>query len=416
MKKILMYILLGVVCYELNAQFVYENRVYSPLIKTVTLKKADKLNEEPIIYLNKGEHLLLEFDDLREETLRYEYTLVHCNSDWTQSGLQSDMYIEGFEVQSIEHYANSFNTLQRYVHYSQSIPSSDMHIIKSGNYIIKVFVEGNPDDVIFTRRMYVVEDKTNIELEVKPSSVASLLKTHQEVNVRVSGKNGEFFSSPDTYMKVKVMQNGNDNTAHTLKLRGMSGEKIDYSFDETNQFCAGNEFRFFDITSLRRRSQNVERFDFINNENQVYLREERLKNRSPYSYDKDLNGAFFIRNEYDDNAATTSDYAWVYFTYPAAQTLEGAYYVVGQMNDWRCNVQSQMWFDSGKYRLALYLKQGYYNYQIVLKSGNDTTVLTNTTEGDFSETNNRYSVMVYYHNFADDYDEIIGYYSLEYNR
>ncbi len=416
MKKIFMYILLGVVCYELNAQFVYENRVYSPLIKTVTLKKADRLNEEPVIYLNKGEHLLLEFDDLREETLRYEYTLVHCNSDWTQSGLQSDMYIEGFEVQPIEHYANSFNTLQRYVHYSQSIPSSDMHIIKSGNYIIKVFVEGNSDDVIFTRRMYVVEDKTNIELEVKPSSVASLLRTHQEVNVRVSGKNGEFFSSPDTYMKVKVMQNGNDNTAHTLKLRGMSGEKIDYSFDDANQFCAGNEFRFFDITSLRRRSQNVERFDFINNENQVYLREERLKNRLPYSYDKDLNGAFFIRNEYDDNAATTSDYAWVHFTYPAAQTLEGAYYVVGQMNDWRCNVQSQMWYDSGKYRLALYLKQGYYNYQIVLKHGNDTTVLTNTTEGDFSEPNNRYCVMVYYNNFYDDYDEIIGYYSLEYNR
>ena len=417
MRKLILFILLlGVVCLRLNAQFVYENRVYSPIVKTVTAHKTGDVLSESVIYLNKGDKLLLEFDELSEETHRYEYTLIHCNSDWTQSTLSYDQYLEGFEIQPIENYENSFNTIQRYVHYSQMIPSKDMHLIKSGNYIIKVFTEGNPDNVILTKRMYVVDDRSSVELEIKPSTVASLLRTHQEVNVRISDKNGAFFSNPEQFMNVKVMQNGNDYNIHQLKFRGMSGDKLDYSFEETNQFPATNEFRFFDFTSLRRRSQYVAAFDFLDNQNQVYLREERLRNHLPYSYDKDLNGQFYIRNEYDDNSATTSDYAWIHFIYPAPQTLEGTYYVVGAMNDFRANAQSQMQYENGKYHLAMYLKQGYYNYQIVFKYGGDKTYSTFQTEGNFSETNNKYSVFVYYRNFSDDYDEIVGYSTVEYNR
>ncbi|MBR1627384.1 MAG: DUF5103 domain-containing protein [Bacteroidales bacterium] len=417
MKKIILIVLLlGVGLSDLTAQFVYENRIYSPLVKTVTLHKSGNTLSEPVIVLNKNEHLYLEFDELREDTRRYEYTLIHCNSDWTKSELQYDQYLEGFEVQPIENYENSFNTIQRYVHYSQMIPSKDMHLIRSGNYVIKVFSEGNPDNVIFTRRMYVAEDRATIELEVKPSSVASLLNTHQEVNVRVKGKNGTFFSNPEQFMKVVVLQNGNDYTSHQLKFRAMSADKADFSFDVSNQFAAANEFRFFDFTSLRRHSQYIAGFDFLDNQHQVYLREERLRNKLPYSYDKDLNGQFYIRNEYEDNFAVTSDYAWVHFTYPAPQTLEGAYYVIGQMNDWHTDAQSIMKFKDGKYHLSMYLKQGYYNYHIAFRHNNDKEVSVLQTEGNFSQTNNVYSVFVYYHNFSDNCDEIAGWYSLEYNR
>ena len=265
MKKFILFILLlGVVTCGLNAQFVYENRVYSPLIKTVMLHKNGDVLSQPVISLQKNGTLLLEFDELREDTRRYEYTLIHCNSDWMQSKLDRDLYVEGFDVQPIENYENSFNTVQRYVHYSQTVPSGDMRLLKSGNYIIKVFTEGNPDNVVFTRRMYVAEDCAETELEIKPSSDASLMKTHQEVNVRVSGKNGMFFSNPEQFMKVIAVQNGNEYSSHQLKMRGMSGNKIDYSFDQSNQFFAGNDFRFFDMTSLRLKTQYIAKFDFQN--------------------------------------------------------------------------------------------------------------------------------------------------------
>jgi len=416
MKYFYIYFLLCLVSWGVYSQRVYENMTYSPLIKTITLHKGTSSLDEPVISLNTRERLYLEFDELIETTRRYEYTLIHCNSDWTQSNLTSDQYLEGFETQPIENFENSFNTLQRYVHYSQTIPSEDMKLTKSGNYIIKVFPEGKPDNVVFTKKMYVVDQQSDLEMEIQPSTLAPLLSTHQEVNVRVKGKGGIFFSNPEQYMKVIVIQNHNDLSAHQLKFRTIIGDKLDYSFYESNQFEATNEFRFFDFTSLRRKSQYVIGFDFLNNQNQVYLKEERLRNHLPYSYDKDLNGEFYIRNEYDNNYSTTSDYALVHFTYPVDLNLEGAYYIVGQMNDWRISTQSQMKFENGKYHLALYLKQGYYNYQIVFKHNNENKLSTTQTEGNFSQTNNKYAVLVYYHNFSDDYDALVGYHSMEYNR
>ena len=399
----------------LFAQVVYFDKIFSPTIKTVQIHQNGKELSVPIIYLSKQNTLLLEFDDLREETLRYEYTLVHCSYDWKESPMDKDLYIEGFDVQPIENYKNSFNTIKRYVHYSQKIPSNGMKILKSGNYAIKVFTENNPDNVVFTKRFYCVDDIANIKVEVKQSAITELMDTHQEVNVKVSGKGSNFFSSPEQYMKVVVYQNERQDNPHILKMRGMIGNKIDYSFDESNQFFGGNEFRFFDFTSLRLKTQNVAGFDFLNNENQVYLIKEKNLSRLPYSSSKDLNGQYYIRNEYGDYAIQ-SDYAWVHFFFPSDINLEGAYYVVGEMTNGQMSESNRMQYVDNEYHLALYLKQGYYNYQILFKRPDSLVGSYIQTEGNHWETNNRYKVFVYYHNFADNYDSLIGFTSIEFNR
>ena len=414
LSHIILFSLLFFFSFTSYSQIVYDNRVFSPLIKTVVLEQQGNFFSEPVIYLNSYKKLLLQFDELTEETFRYEYSIIHCNSDWTQSDLDVNLYMEGFETQPIEHHQNSFNTIQRYVHYSQTIPSSNMKLLKSGNYIIKVFKADNPEEVILTRRFYCVEDITNIRTEVRQSSLSSQLKTHQEVNVKVSGKNNRFFQNPSTYMKVFVQQNGREDTKRQLRLRGQSGIDIDFSFDESNQFFGGNEFRHFDITSLRTRSTYVAGFDFLDNQNLVYLREEKIKKTLPYSTEKDINGKFNIRNEYNEDKNTYSDYAWVRFTLPLPYTLEGNYYVVGGLSDWRMTEQNKFQYDNGKYYAYLYLKQGYYNYQILFVPNGDITGSYREVEGNHYETNNTYKVFVYYHNFSDNYDELIGFSSAEY--
>lgn len=395
------------------AQLVWENRAYSPLIKTVTLEQQGNQLSEPVIYLNSNKRLLLQFDELSEETQNYEYTITHCNADWTESGLDVMLYLEGFEVQPIENYKNSFNTIQRYVHYSQVIPSPNMKITKSGNYIIKVFPAGKEDNIIFTRRFYCVDDQTNIKTEIRQSSITSMLQTTQEVNVKVGSKNGRFFAEAEKYMKVIVQQNGREDNKRQLHLRGNSGTDIDFSFDKSNQFLGGNEFRNFDITSLRNRSNYVSRLDFFDNQNIAILREERIKKSFAYSTDKDINGKYYIRNEYQEDRNTYSDYVWVYFTLPLPYNLEGNYYVVGDLSDWRMNEQNKFEFQDGKYIATLYLKQGYYNYQILFLPNFLMEASTKEVEGDHYETNNIYKVFVYYRNFSDDYDELVGYSFLE---
>lgn len=414
-KIVFIFVLLSVSINMLYAQFVYENRVYSPIIKTVILEQSGNTLSDPVIYLNSPKKLKLSFDELSEETHRYEYTLIHCEADWTESDLDQSLYIEGFETQKIEGFENSFNTIQRFVHYSQNIPSNDITITKSGNYIVKVFEEGNPDKVILTRRFYCVDDKSNIAVEVKPSIDVSIMHTHQDVNVKVEGKNGYFFQNPDEYMKVVCVQNGREDLKHLLKARGTSGASIDFSFDRSNQFPGGNEFRYFDFTSLRYKTPYVAKLDYFNGENQVFLRPEKDRKTLAYATDKDFNGDFFVRNEYNEDNATYSDYAWVHFTLPKEYSLEGSYYVVGSMTDWRMSEQNKMTFENNAYHLSLYLKQGIYSYQILFAPGSETTA-TAMAEGNHSETNNIYKVFIYYKNFSDNYDELVGFSSVEYRK
>jgi capsular polysaccharide biosynthesis protein len=66
MKRILFLIIITLIMgvNSIYAQFVYENREYSPLIKTVILQKSGGTLSDPIMYLNKNQYLNLEFDEV----------------------------------------------------------------------------------------------------------------------------------------------------------------------------------------------------------------------------------------------------------------------------------------------------------------------------------------------------------------
>ena len=54
-----------------------------------------------------------------------------------------------------------------------------------------------------------------------------------------------------------------------------------------------------------------------------------------------------------------------------------------------------------------YLKQGYYNYQYILQNdGNPSS--QKTLEGDYWETENSYTILIYYKSFTDRNDQLIG--------
>ena len=63
-------------------QFVYENKVYLPQIKTVMCANSNKEQSLPVILLNSGEQIDFSFDDLDGGSKNYWYTIEHCTSDW----------------------------------------------------------------------------------------------------------------------------------------------------------------------------------------------------------------------------------------------------------------------------------------------------------------------------------------------
>jgi len=399
-------------------QDVWYEKVYNPLVKTVKFEIEGVDFSLPILRLGSEDKIILKFDELVEENKQYSYSIIHCNSDWTKSELQPQEYIEGFEHGIIENHLNSVNTIQRFVHYWQEFPSSMMKFLVSGNYILKVFQDDNPDNVIMVRRFMVYEQGANIRANAMMARSPDVQRLKQEVDVFISPASNMSFADPNRFIKVNVQQNGRRDNVSELKLRQYKSNELEYSFNNSNIFEAGNEFRNFDFTSIRIRSQNVSNFDYIDGNNIVKLRPVVNRSNLPYSTIGDLNGYYYIRNERADNNDLESDYAWVNFYLNVPINLEGSYYIWGELSDWYNNPQNKMEYDRSLncYTLSLYLKQGFYNYMIMHKpNSSKLDYEIGKMEGNFSQTNNTYHIFVYYRKPGDYHDSLIGYQKIEIN-
>jgi hypothetical protein len=70
--------------------------------------------------------------------------------------------------------------------------------------------------------------------------------------------------------------------------------------------------------------------------------------------------------------------------------------------------------EGGYYQADILLKQGYYNYQYLYVPSGETVGQTAPTEGDFFQTENEYSVLVYHRKPGERYDRLVGYRTFRY--
>ncbi|HMT29893.1 MAG TPA: DUF5103 domain-containing protein, partial [Bacteroidia bacterium] len=159
--------------YYASGYIRYENFIYKSNIKTVEFEQENLRLSEPVIELGKGDRLILSFDDLEGDYKNYSYTLIHCDANWIPSNLLQNEYLSGFTDDRILNYRSSFNTLQPYTHYWQEIPGREVKPIISGNYIVKVFIEGEAEVPVITRRMLVIQAKAGIEATVQQATVVN---------------------------------------------------------------------------------------------------------------------------------------------------------------------------------------------------------------------------------------------------
>jgi hypothetical protein len=66
------------------------------------------------------------------------------------------------------------------------------------------------------------------------------------------------------------------------------------------------------------------------------------------------------------------------------------------------------------YTNRLFLKQGFYNYQYVLKRADRSKPDFIFFEGSYNQTENMYDIIVYFRQIGARYDRIIGYGSSNY--
>lgn len=391
----------------------YDDYVYSENIKSVQLYKKNDEYSIPMIALGSQEQLQLAFDDLESGMGTYNYSFILCNNDWTPADLMPMEYIEGLTSDYFNNTHQSFNTTIHYTHYETLLPSPEIKITKSGNYLLKVYPDGEPDNPIITRRFYVYQNLVSVEAEAFLAKAPQDRNHKQEIFIKI---NTNQYPMPDIYgsLTVKVQQNGRKDNIKTLhKPKIITANYLYYNGIGDIVFDGGNEFRKMDIRSFRIQSARMASLTYDSSGYQIQLLPDAIRAHKNYLNYQDINGQFGVINWDDPHLSEKieSDYGFVHFTLPVPIPYEdGEIYLLGNFTNWRMDAQSKLNYNKEKkaYETTLILKQGYYDYNYIFVPNGKTEGDISRIEGNHSETENMYHVFVYYRDQGEMYDKLIS--------
>ncbi len=359
----------------------------------------------PVIKLGSGSSFSIEFDELSHDYHRFVYHVQHCNADWTPTeGLFESDYLSGFNDQPIEDYEYSFNTTQLYTHYRLQLPNADTRLLLSGNYRVEIFDDGDLDTPLLCAEFSIVEPLMSISPQVSGNTDIDFNQSHQQVSYAVAYGPCRVVDPMREVHTVVLQNRRRDNSVIDLRPNIQKANGIEFTHQRSLIFPAGNEYHKFEILDVQKPGMNVDNMRWYEPFYHATLYADQPARN--YVYDEDQNGACVYRNDNDDEDGNiTSEYLWVHFALQCPRPLSGSDIYVhgnwtGHFPDPNCRMT---WNESAhQYEVALYLKQGYYNY-CYLQEG------APTPDGNFHETENEYQILVYHRPQGGRYDKLVGY-------
>ena len=411
MKRFLVLVFLAAFCLSAGAQEVYRTEIFQEKrIKSLQVRQPGVLFSQPVLQLGAAEAIEISFDDLVTHFERYDYEIVHCNADWTPSSLSPIEFMQGFQGLTIDDYANSFNTTVGYVNYRLTLPNEDVQFKCSGNYAVRVYREDAPQETVLTACFSVVEPLVEIQAEVTGNTLVDTYQSHQQVSFEV-WKRQLAVAHPASDLKIRVVQNRRtDNVATGAQPSAILSDRIVYENCRDLIFPAGNEYRRFEFLTHRYNGMRIDRIAYYNPYYHADVFVDEPSSMTPYTYDEDQDGRYFPACSRCEEPDTEADYYIVHFTLAMPEAKGGKVYLNGDFVQNGFGEGSEMVYnpEAGQYEKALLLKQGNYNYQYIYLPDGQEEGVTAAIEGDFHQTENEYTIYVYYRPIGARFDRLVG--------
>lgn len=380
-------------------------------VRSLQVTDAEGLPAQiPLVGLDAPGPLGIEFDVLHDDRDYLRYRLVHCDASWRPSALAEVEYVDGFNEATVDSWDYSDATTVPYTHYRIDFPTPDMMPRVSGNYLLQVYPENDPDDVWAQVRLLVSEQVAAVSADVTSHTDVDYNDARQQLAVAVDVERAGV-GDPFNELTLYIQQNGRYDSEVALAhpLRASRTEAV-YEHQPQLIFDGGNEYRRFETVSEYYPGMGVDAITWAAPYYHYTLAVDEPRADAPYSYDSTQAGRFMVRRQGAADSRTEADYGVVHFALRADEMHGAMVFIDGDLASRRFDSEALMHYnpDTGCYERAMLLKQGSYNYQYLVVPPGARRGYTAPVEGDRYNTRNEYLIKVYHRAPAARYDRLIA--------
>ncbi|MBK7981747.1 MAG: DUF5103 domain-containing protein [Ignavibacteriae bacterium] len=377
-------------------------------VKSLQYYVNKNVNSLPVYKLGSNDKLNIYFEAESDENPSFAIHFKACDKNWEP---YDNLLVQGTRDNAIynistERLPSTTNGASYFV--SESFPNNDVQFNVSGNWKFYITDSYDEEMVYEFGRFFIVEDIVKLKIDVqnwrREGKISSNTEYDRVLNLKTS------FSIPDSLDPFRI------DYVNIIKNYEINyPQKIDKSSFQQNKNFEWDGSRNFTFSTLDLEPGNEYRqIDLIDHNKYQYPKTRAHFDGIEYSrfYDfgkRDLNGGFNLiqkNNQYAEYLVTT-------FEFSPANPVNEDIFIVGSFTNWEVQPWYKMNYDGNNYKIALELKRGTYDYQYV--SGNiEGEIVKNIDwivfEGNFWETNNKYSIFLYYQSpLLGEYDQIIGF-------
>ena len=413
MKKFVLIVLFLGLFSGLQAQT--HTRVFNERIRTLRVERRVLLLEDGVVDGSEPDNTLhISFDEMSHDVHFYTYSVEMINS-----GLLSNEYLTGFATQDITDYEHSINTSREYTHYRFDFPNEDMILTKSGQYLLSVYEDGNRDNIVAQVEFCVVEPLVKIDARVRNNTDIELSGRFQQLDIDVNTTALDI-RDPKEVRLVVTQNNRLDNAVELTQPTFVETNRLRYINNKALIFEGGNEYHHFDAFSAYYAGTGIDRIAYQGGDYHALLFTDEVS-QGLYIHQFDSDGRFVVNAERTSDDDTEAEYMWVHWTLAAESPwFDGAVYVGGDLFGNELNLRNRMQYDNEAkcYWLTALVKQGGYDYQywFVPKqtiTNNQSPITNNKTttqrvDGSYWQTENEYTVYIYWRPFGARYDRLVG--------
>ena len=372
-------------------------RVYNEQIRTLRVARE-------VLLLDDIQPLHISFDEMSHDVHFYTYSVEMLNTS-----LLSSEYLQGFTTKDITDFEHSINTSREYTHYWFEFPNEDMQLTKSGNYRLTIYEDGNPDNKVAEVDFCVVEPIVKIDARVRANTDIEFNGRYQQIDIDVDLQQSAISYQPSEF-RIEVTQNNRmDNAVILDKPTFVEPNRLRYINNKALIFEGGNEYHHFDAFSCFYAGTGIDRVVHeMGDYHAILFADEVTEGQYIHQYDSD--GRFVVNAERTSDVDTEAEYMWVYWTLPMDKPwFDGALYVGGEIFNNELNMRNRMQYDAEAkvYWLTALVKQGGCDYQYWFVPKNNKTT-TQRVDGSYWQTENEYTIYVWWRPFGSRYDRLVG--------